>query len=294
MESERSCYRVTIHQPSQVHHTVHLGHGTCVWPYATILEGAQLGEDCTVGSCCFIGRHARLGAGCRLHQGAAIPDDVLIGNRVYIGSHVTLINVKYPNLREKIQEVFDPPVIEDDVVIGANAVILPGVILRQGAIIGAGSVVTRDVALGCVVAGNPAKVLRRSSHFSPLIFARITTRSALMPAFAQALDRAIGQLTAEFTAKARDGFDLKDVFAFFLSCTEELAAIGKRYLDTPDAEKRQLVLSSLRQIYKRNNPDLAFLPQPFEAWVEDLLLTYALPAIYDFVAGRLEEHRAEE
>lgn len=159
MRNECGCYHVTIHTPSQVHHTAHIGNGSVVWPYATILEGAQLGVYCVIGSCVFVGKHARLGDGCRLHQGAAIPNDAVIGHRVYVGSHVTLINVKYPNLRDKTQEVFLPPVIEDDVVIGANVVILPGVVVHEGAVIGAGSVVTKDVVAYTTVVGNPARRL---------------------------------------------------------------------------------------------------------------------------------------
>lgn len=155
-------YAVTLHQPNQVHHTVGLGDGAVVWPFTTILAGSQLGRYVTIGTCVFIGRRVTIGAETRIHPGAAIPDGAVIGSRCYIGSNVTLTDVRRPDLADKASEVHLPPVIEDDCVIGCNAVILPGVRIGKGATVGAGSVVTRDVRPGTTVAGNPSRVLASS------------------------------------------------------------------------------------------------------------------------------------
>src|ERR1044071_6594060 len=105
-------YRVEIHEPAQVHHTVSLGHGCVIWPYTTILEGSMLGDDVVIATNVFIGRHVTIGAGTRIHPGAAIPDGATIGKGVYVGSNVTLTDVSCPNLRDKSAEVHRPPVIE--------------------------------------------------------------------------------------------------------------------------------------------------------------------------------------
>lgn len=149
-----------IHPPAAVHHTVLIGHGTVIWSFANILEGVTLGKNCVIGSGVFLGRRVQIGEGTRIHPGAAVPDNAIVGAYVFIGANVVLADVVSPNLRDKAQELHRPPVIEDDVMLGSNAVILPGVIVHRGARVGAGAVVVRDVPPGCTVVGNPARITR--------------------------------------------------------------------------------------------------------------------------------------
>jgi acetyltransferase-like isoleucine patch superfamily enzyme len=153
-----SAYLVTIHSPSQVHETVRLGEGTVVWPFATLLEGVQCGVRCVFGTSVFLGRRCVLGDDVHLHPGAALPNDTQVGNRVYIGPNVVLCNDAYPRVGRATQR-HTPPVIDDDAVLGANCVLLPGVHIGAGAIVGAGAVVTHDVPAGITVVGNPARRL---------------------------------------------------------------------------------------------------------------------------------------
>lgn len=155
-----SSYEVQIHEPAQVHHTVLIGPGSVIWPFTTVLEGVSIGKNCVLGTSIFIGRRCQIGDGTRIHPGAALPDNAIVGERCFIGANVVLADVAYPNLRDKSQEVHRPPIIEDDVVLGSNAVILPGVTVHRGAVVGAGSIVTHDVQAGTVVKGNPARPAR--------------------------------------------------------------------------------------------------------------------------------------
>lgn len=107
----------------------------------------------------FIGPNAVIGEGCKIQAFAFIPDNVVIGNRVFIGPHVCFTNDKYPPSHGKWKN--DPPtVVEDDVSIGAGAVILPSLRLGKGCRIGAGAVVTKDVKAGTTVIGSPAYEIR--------------------------------------------------------------------------------------------------------------------------------------
>lgn len=131
------------------------------------------GDNVYIGAGCIlnpprnieIGSHVYLGANCVIQS---VHGDILIGDHVMFGPgvHIHGGNHKFDNLdgymdEAKKQYGDDPPVvISNDVWIGANAIVLPGVTVGEGAVIGAGSVVTHDVEPYAIVAGNPAKILR--------------------------------------------------------------------------------------------------------------------------------------
>jgi len=150
-----------VYMPSAVAPGVILGAHTVIWRYVTILAGTVIGDACLIADCVSIGRHVVVGNGCRIQHGAAICDGAVLGDQVFIGSNVSILDTKYPDLGDRTTEVHQPPVIEDEVSIGCNAVILPGVVVHRGAVVGAGSVVTKDVAARSVVQGNPARLCRR-------------------------------------------------------------------------------------------------------------------------------------
>jgi len=107
----------------------------------------------------FVGPSAVIGDNCKIQAFAYIPDNVKIGNNVFIGPNVVFTNDKYPPSHGAWKN--DPPtVVEDDVSIGAGAVILPSLNLGKGCKIGAGAVVTKDVKSGSTVVGNPAHEIR--------------------------------------------------------------------------------------------------------------------------------------
>ncbi len=117
----------------------------------------SLPADTHIGSYCDIG-DPNIGSGCRIQCHVSIPPGWKIGNRVFIGPGARFANDKYPSA-DGGEFVPDGGVIEDDVVIGMGALILAGVTIKQGAFVGAGAVVTKDVGPGLTVVGNPAKVL---------------------------------------------------------------------------------------------------------------------------------------
>lgn len=127
-----------------------IGARTRIWQFASVIRGARIGEDCNIasGACIdgsIVGDRTKIG-----HNLAAGPG-FLIGADVFIGPNVTLCNDAWPRAHVVGFDVFrydgrPAIIVEDGASIGANAVILPGVIIGAGAMVAAGSVVTRDVA----------------------------------------------------------------------------------------------------------------------------------------------------
>ncbi len=135
-----------------------IGTGTRVWAFAHILPGAQVGADCNICDNVFIENDVRLGDRVTIKCGVQLWDGVTIEDDVFIGPNATFTNDIFP--RSKIfPEVFARTVIRRGASIGANATILPGIVIEQGAMIGAGAVVTRSVPPNAVVVGNPAKIV---------------------------------------------------------------------------------------------------------------------------------------
>lgn len=156
-------YDVAIHRLSDVHHTVRLGNGTVVYLGAVMLAGTQTGVQCVIGAHAFIGAQCVIGAHCIFHSSAQIPSQTVIGDYCFIGPAAILTDCAHPNLRDRSQEVHKPPRLGNDIVLGAGCILLPGVVIGDGAQIGAGAIVTRDVPAGAIVSGNPARLHIRSS-----------------------------------------------------------------------------------------------------------------------------------
>jgi UDP-2-acetamido-3-amino-2,3-dideoxy-glucuronate N-acetyltransferase len=133
-----------------------IGKNTKIWDYVTIVD-STIGHDVNIGNCCEIYK-ANIGDYTRVGFGSFICEGVTIGKRCFISPRVCFTNDKFPYLKKKgeVRKLLKT-VVDDDVVIGANVTILPGLKIGKAAFIGAGSVVTKDVPTGHIVYGNPAK-----------------------------------------------------------------------------------------------------------------------------------------
>jgi acetyltransferase-like isoleucine patch superfamily enzyme len=131
------------------------------------LYGCEIGDESKIGAFVEIQKNARVGRRCKISSHTFICEGVDIEDNVFIGHSVTFINDLYPratNSRGELQSEADWKVektlVKQGASIGSGSTILASVTIGENAIVGAGSVVTKDVPANSVVAGNPAKVLR--------------------------------------------------------------------------------------------------------------------------------------
>ncbi len=152
--------------PQRIASDVRLGRGVRLQAFVN-LYGCEIGDGTRVGAFVEIQKGARVGARCKISSHTFICEGVTIESEVFIGHAVTFINDRYPratNAGGELQTEADwrceSTVVKKGASVGSGATLLGGVTIGENAIVGAGSVVTRDVPANAVVAGNPARLLR--------------------------------------------------------------------------------------------------------------------------------------
>jgi acetyltransferase-like isoleucine patch superfamily enzyme len=140
-----------------------IGHGTRIWAFSHVLKDAQIGTDCNICENVYIENLAVVGNRVTIKNGVQIWDQVLVEDDVFIGPNVTFTNDKFPRSKKYPAEYLRT-VVQKGASIGANATILPGIVIGKGSMVGAGSVVTKDVPNYTLVIGNPARIIRKISN----------------------------------------------------------------------------------------------------------------------------------
>ena len=140
-----------IHPLSDVQ-SENIGENTNIWQFCVVLKGAKIGKNCNICSHCFIENDVVIGNNVTIKCGVQIWDGMRIEDDVFIGPNTTFCNDKYPKSRNKNWKL-EPVIIKKGASIGANATILPGVTIGENAIIGAGTVVTKDVKTNQIIKG---------------------------------------------------------------------------------------------------------------------------------------------
>ena len=135
-----------------------IGKDTKIWhPELVNIYKCRMGERCNIATFVEIGEDVEIGDNCQIQAFTFIPKGVKIGNNVFIGPNVTFTNDKYPPSGGKF---WFETIIEDNVKIGAGALLITGITVGEGSFIAAGAVVTKDVPPGVTVIGVPARVRR--------------------------------------------------------------------------------------------------------------------------------------
>lgn len=150
------------HQTAEVSLQAKIGQGTKIWQNSQILGKAQIGKNCVVGHNCLVGSQAKLGNGVKLESNIDVWDLVTLEDYVFVGPSVVFTNdpnprAKYPKKQYPQYGQWQPTLVKKCASIGANATIICGYTIGQEALVGAGSVITKDVPDYALMVGVPAK-----------------------------------------------------------------------------------------------------------------------------------------
>ena len=155
---------VRIHPTADVSAEAEIGPGTSIWNQAQVRERARIGAGSIIGKNVYVDTDVVIGDRCKIQNNVSLFHGVTVEDGVFIGPHVCFTNDRLPraiNLdgSPKTDDDWEvgPILVRHGAALGANCTILPGVTIGRWALVGSGSVVTRDVADFELVAGNPAR-----------------------------------------------------------------------------------------------------------------------------------------
>lgn len=146
-----------VHETAKVDYGAHIGKGTKIWHFSHVMSTAKIGDNCTLGQNVFVGNEVVIGDGSKIQNNVSIYEGVQLESDVFIGPSVVFTNVINPRAFVERKDEFKKTIVKKGASIGANATILCGVTIGAYAMVGAGSVVTKDVDDFTIVKGNPAR-----------------------------------------------------------------------------------------------------------------------------------------
>ncbi|WP_419168988.1 acyltransferase [Halobacteriovorax sp.] len=126
---------------------------------ANIRELNLIGDNVSIGTLSIIEHNVKIMNNCRIHSQVFIPEYSILEDGAWVGPNVVFTNAKYPKQPDTKDNLIGPT-LKKNSIIGANTTLLPGIEIGENAMVGAGSVVTKNVKSNYIVAGNPAKFIR--------------------------------------------------------------------------------------------------------------------------------------
>jgi acetyltransferase-like isoleucine patch superfamily enzyme len=158
---------VDIHPSSKVQAKA-IGRDTKIWQYVVILPEAVIGSNCNINSHTFIENNVKVGNGVTVKCGVYLWDGIELEDDVFVGPNTTFVNDNFPRSKKYPEKFLNVKVCKG-ASIGANATILGGVTIGEYAMVGAGSMVTRDVPPYALVFGNPATIQGKVNYDGTII-----------------------------------------------------------------------------------------------------------------------------
>ncbi|MGD2279010.1 MAG: acyltransferase [Candidatus Omnitrophota bacterium] len=149
---------IKVHPTAIVSDRAEIGEGTVIWAYAQVMDGAKIGKNCMIGNGVYVDRNVRIGDNVKVHNKASIYNGTIIEDDVFIGPHACFTNDKHPAFDKTRDMKGVSWRVGKGTSIGANVTVLPDVNIGSNSLIGAGSVVTKDIPDGSICYGNPAGV----------------------------------------------------------------------------------------------------------------------------------------
>ena len=153
-----------VHPTALVDTGAEIGANTKVWHFCHVMRGAHIGADCMLGQNCFVASGARLGNRVRLQNNVSVYEGVELEDDVFCGPSVVFTNVARPRAFVARKAEYGRILVRRGATLGANCTVLPGLTVGEYAFVGAGAVVTRDVAPHALVFGTPARHTGWVSH----------------------------------------------------------------------------------------------------------------------------------
>ena len=156
---------------TQIHHTAiiddgaQIGENTAIWHFSHIMSGAVVGQNCVVGQNVFIASDITIGNGVKIQNNVSVFSGVICEDDVFLGPSCVFTNVINPRSAISRKNQFLKTLIKKGASIGANATIICGNTIGEYAMIGAGSVVTKDVPSYALIVGNPGKQIGWVSEY---------------------------------------------------------------------------------------------------------------------------------
>jgi UDP-2-acetamido-3-amino-2,3-dideoxy-glucuronate N-acetyltransferase len=147
-----------VHESSYVDEGAEIGDGTKIWHFCHIMAGAKIGKNCSLGQNVNVGSRAVIGDGVKIQNNVSVYDDVILEDGVFCGPSCVFTNVINPRAFMERKSEYRRTLVQKGASIGANVTIVCGVTIGEYALIGAGSVVTRDIPPFALVYGNPARL----------------------------------------------------------------------------------------------------------------------------------------
>ena len=146
-----------IHPTAVIDKGAVIGEGTQVWHFCHVMAGANVGMNCILGQNVFVDNNVSIGDAVKIQNNVSVYNGVVIEEDVFVGPSVVFTNVINPRSFKERKHEFKSTLVKKGASIGANATIICGITIGEFAMIGAGAVVTRDVAAYSLVVGNPAR-----------------------------------------------------------------------------------------------------------------------------------------
>ncbi len=147
-----------VHETSVIDENVTIGHGTKIWLFSHVLPDATIGENCNLGQNVCVGRGVKIGNDVKIQNNVSVYEGVTLEDGVFCGPSCVFTNVINPRSTVSRKHEFKDTLVKEGATIGANATIVCGITLGKHCLIGAGSVITKDVPDYALVTGVPGKV----------------------------------------------------------------------------------------------------------------------------------------
>ena len=146
-----------VHESSILDDDVNIGSNTKIWHFSHVLSGSTIGKNCSFGQNCVVGPNVKIGSGVKVQNNVSIYEGVEIQDSVFLGPSMVFTNVVNPRSFITRKEEFKKTLLKKGCSIGANATIICGNTIGKYALIGAGSLISKDVKNFALVVGVPAK-----------------------------------------------------------------------------------------------------------------------------------------